>query len=111
MKYKHYSPKANVILLQGTEEAFLRFVNAHAEDTAAVLCYEEDIPDLQLPYLVLGAAEDYAEQANRLFAVLREADEKGYQTVYAHCPATEGVGLAVYNRMIRAAGFEVRGRA
>ena len=107
MKYKHYSPKANVILLQGTEEAFLRFVNAHAEETAAVLCYEEDIPDLQLPYLVLGAAEDYAEQANRLFAVLREADEKGYQTVYAHCPATEGVGLAVYNRMIRAAGFEV----
>ena len=107
MKYKHYSPKANVILLQGTEEAFLRFVNAHAVDTAAVLCYEEDIPDLQIPHLVLGAAEDYAEQANRLFAVLREADEKGYQTVYAHCPATEGVGLAVYNRMIRAAGFEV----
>ena len=69
--------------------------------------HEEDIPDLQIPYLVLGAAEDYAEQANRLFAVLREADEKGYQTVYAHCPATEGVGLAVYNRMIRAAGFEV----
>ena len=107
MKYKHYAPKANVILLEGSEKAFRDFVNAHDDGQTAVLCYEEDIPYLTVPYLVLGKAEDYAEQANHLFAVLRQADEKGYQTVYTHCPRTEGVGLAVYNRMIRAAGFEV----
>ena len=58
---------------------------------------------------MLGGKGDYETQANRLFSVLREADEKGYETVYAHCPETEGVGLAVYNRIIRAAGFEVIG--
>ncbi len=108
MKYKHYSPKANVILLKGTEEAFLRFVNARNDGTSAVLCYEEDKPELRLPYLSVGKAEDYETQANRLFSSLREADERGYHTVYAHCPETEGVGLAVYNRLIRAAGFEVK---
>jgi len=107
MKYKHYAPKANVVLLKGNAEAFLRFVNRQNDGKTAVLCYEEDIDELQLPYLLLGKAGDYEAQAMRLFGALREADEKGYTTVYAHCPATQGVGLAVYNRMIRAAGFEV----
>ncbi len=107
MKYKHYAPKANVILLEGSEAAFLQYVNAHADDKTAVLCYEEEQTELSLPYLVLGKAADYREQANRLFALLRQADERGYTTLYAHCPPTEGVGLAVYNRIIRAAGFEV----
>lgn len=107
MKYKHYAPKANVVLLKGSEEAFLRFVHTHADDKTAVLCYEEEQSALQMPYLVLGKAEDYPEQANRLFTLLRQADEEGCQTLYAHCPTTEGVGLAVYNRIIRAAGFEV----
>jgi len=39
--------------------------------------------------------------------VLRQMDELGAKTVYAHCPARTGVGLAVYNRLLRAAAFEV----
>ena len=109
MKYKHYSPKADVILLKGTEDAFLRFVNQKKDGKTAALCYREETERIQIPYLVLGGKGDYETQANRLFSVLREADEKGYETVYAHCPETEGVGLAVYNRIIRAAGFEVIG--
>ncbi len=107
MKYKHYAPKANVVLLKGDRTAFLQFVNAHNDGKTAVLCYEEERHDLKLPYLVLGKEGDYETQANQLFAVLRQADEKGCQTLYAHCPSVEGVGLAVYNRIIRAAGFEV----
>ncbi len=107
MKYKHYSPRANVILLKGSREGYISYVNARSTGNTAALCYDEDIKRLTLPYISIGGAEDYCTQANRLFAALREADEKGFDTVYAHCPDTCGVGLAVYNRMIRAAGFEV----
>ncbi len=107
MKYKHYSPKADVVLLRGSRDSFISFVNSVNEKKTAVLCYDEDMQRLELPYISIGGAEDYCTQANRLFSALREADEKGYDRVYAHCPDTQGVGLAVYNRMIRAAGFEV----
>lgn len=107
MKYKHYSPRANVILIKGTEKAFLDFVNSRNDGKTAVLCYEEDKDRLSLPYICVGRENDRDEQARCLFSSLREADERGFETVYAHCPDTEGVGLAVYNRLIRAAGFEV----
>ena len=54
-----------------------------------------------------GCADDDSTQANRLFDALRELDEQGAKTVYARCPALSGVGLAVYNRLIRAAGFHI----
>ena len=107
MKYKHYAPQAELVLLRGSEERFLSFVNSRKDGRTAVLCYDEDIPGLKLPFIPLGKAADYEVQANRLFSALREADVKGFERVYAHCPHTDGVGLAVYNRMIRAAGFKV----
>ena len=39
--------------------------------------------------------------------VLRELDRKGAKTVYARCPLSDGVSMAVYNRLIRAAAFRV----
>ncbi len=107
MKYKHYSPKADVILLKGSQQAFIDYVNGKADGKTAALCYEDDVPALMVPCLSLGGASDYETQASRLFTLLRQADEGGYERIYAHCPEAEGVGLAVYNRMIRAAGFEV----
>ena len=47
------------------------------------------------------------EQAAQLFSVLRRADEIGAKQIYARCPSQDGVGLAVYNRLLRSAGFEV----
>ncbi len=107
MKYKHYSPRARIVLLNGPEQAFVDYVNRHAGEGIAALCYEEEIPALNVPVISIGAENDYAQQANRLFTALREVDERGFRLAYAHCPDTEGMGLAVYNRMIRAAGFEV----
>lgn len=107
MKYKHYAPKAKIVLLQGGEKAFADFVNQHAAEGVAALCYEDEIPSLRVPVISIGAENDYALQAHRLFTALRRVDESGFSLAYAHCPATEGMGLAVYNRLIRAAGFEV----
>ena len=67
------------------------------------LCLEEDLAGLQVPAISLGADDE--DQARRLFAALRELDRRGAKKVYARCPDKEGVGLAVYNRLIRAAAY------
>ena len=62
-----------------------------------------------LVYEVLPApaiAHD-AEQAEHIFDALRIIDESGAEKVFAHSPKVTGIGLAVYNRLIRAAGFDV----
>lgn len=107
MKYKHYSPKANVILVEGSFEQYQNYVNSKKADGVMALCYEAEGKSLEVPSVSYGGKEDYPEQARELFDALRELDEKNAHTVYARCPKPEGVGLAVYNRLIRAAGFEV----
>lgn len=108
MKYKHYSPKAEVILLIGSDEAYANYVNSKSDKAAAALCYSGDKSSLKVRSLILGAKDDYTGQAHELFKRLREIDKiPDIKTVYARCPKPDGVGMAVYNRLIRAAGFEV----
>lgn len=108
MKYKHYAPKAHVIIVNADGDKFIDFVNSHANDSVLALCYEEDLPKLHAKYLVLGKSSDYQSQAKLLFALLRDVDiHDKIQTVYARCPKPVGLGLALYNRLIRASGFEV----
>ena len=57
--------------------------------------------------LPFGAADDPLAQAERLFDDLRRADELGVKEIYVRCPSNEGVGLAVWNRLLRAAEFRV----
>ena len=105
MKYKHYAPLAKVIVLAGGRQAYLNYVNSHAGDGVWALCFAEDEDKLKVPALCYGAQLDSNAQARHLFDALRRFDELGAKTVYAHCPDRSGVGLAVYNRLIRAAGF------
>lgn len=60
---------------------------------------------LDIPHICYGANDE--EQAKELFDVLRELDDIGAKKVFARCPNKDGVGLAVYNRLLRAAGFQV----
>ena len=107
MKYKHYAPKAKVTLLHGGRQAFARFVN-QAEENAVALCFAEEAELIHKPTLCLGHESDPDEIARNLFALLRQADEQNVTRIYAHCPARQGMGLAVYNRLIRAAAFDER---
>ncbi len=108
MKYKHYAPKANVLLLKGSDDAFIDYINAHAADDVCALCCDEDLLLLRTKTVSLGRRGDYLTHARHLFDCLRRIDENPtVHTVFSRLPSTEGVGLAVYNRLIRAAGFEV----
>ena len=108
MKYKHYAPKAKVTLLRGEGDKFCRFLNEQKEEGIAALCFDEDAKGLTVSVLSLGSVENPKDWMHRLFSQLRKADELGYEKVYAHCPPKEGEGLAVYNRLIRAAAFDER---
>lgn len=107
MKYKHYAPKAHVIILDGTLEQFADYVKMHPRGKTAALCFAGEESALSVRAFPYGRRDDPAAQARELFDRLRELDDAGEETVYARCPAKEGMGLAVYNRLIRAAGFEV----
>ena len=107
MKYKHYAPRARVVLLRGSAAACANYVRAHAGDGVGALCFEGEEADLPVPVMTYGRREDAAAQANRVFAALRDADERGFSVLYVSCPPVSGVGLAVYNRLLRAAAFEV----
>lgn len=108
MKYKHYSPKAEVILLKGSDEEYIKYVNSKSNGRTAALCCDEDIPYLKVKTFSLGKRNDYTQQAHRLFDLLREVDRVGgIDTVYSRLPVCDGVGMALYNRLIRAAGYEV----
>lgn len=105
MKYKHYSPKAEVIIVQTDNcSLFTDYVNKHGGENVYVLAYgtETGIKAKQLPY-----GKTAEEQAATLFASLRKADEIGAERVYVRSPHTDGIGLAVYNRLLRSAGFNV----
>jgi L-threonylcarbamoyladenylate synthase len=106
MKYKHYAPKAQVYLVQG--KSFCDFVNRISDENTAVICFDEDKINIKERTFTIGCAKDYNTQAHKIFDVLREIDKDNSITkVFAPCPETKGVSLAVYNRMIRAAAFRI----
>lgn len=107
MKYKHYSPSCDVTMLIGSSEEYIKYVNSHKEANLCALCFEEDKDSLTCPYICYGKLNDGKSQAAELFDALRLLDDKGYKKCYAHAPNLSGVGLAVYNRLIRAAAFKV----
>ncbi len=104
MKYKHYAPKADITIIKGSFEQFKELVT---KDSAAALCFDGEGELLGCPYVEYGGKADAYSQSARLFSALRELDEIGARKVYARCPDTSGMGLAVYNRLIRAAGFKI----
>lgn len=107
MKYKHYSPNAEVIILKGNFEAYKNYISTHKTDGVFALCFEGEENLLNVPAVTFGHIEKPEEQAHELFSALRKLDKLGAKIVYARCPQTSGVSLAVYNRLIRSAGFKI----
>jgi len=105
MKYKHYAPKTRAILVEGCSNSFVRFVNQKSD--CAAICFEEEFYNITVPKISYGSKRDESTLAQNVFSVLRDIDSLGVKEVYIHAPSKEGMGLAVYNRLIRACGFNV----
>jgi L-threonylcarbamoyladenylate synthase len=113
MKYRHYAPKSPLVLLDGDVDASIKYISESESKRIAVISYSEDIDKLSraLPSAALfefGEMQDEIGQAHRLFDILREADKMNFDVIYAPLPEMSGIGLAIYNRMIRAAAHTVK---
>ena len=112
MMYKHYSPDGQVTLIEGEESAVveaLRRLYAHAASEghrACVMCFTEHVAALAdcQPHDI-GSKDDPTEVAHRLFATLRGLDDEKMDVIFSEVVPPEGVGLAVMNRLGRAAAF------
>ena len=110
MKYRHYAPTAPLVLLSGKDEDVLAYIKKEVKARrCAILCYDEECDELVGNTLFpIGKKDDLGVQAHRLFAALREADGTDAEIIYAHLPPLDGLGLALYNRLIRAAAHTVK---
>ena len=106
MKYKHYSPKTKVVIIESDSKSFCDYVNC-IDGNSAAMCFAEEAEYIDKKTIVYGRMSDDMSQARELFDALRLTDTLGVDVVYAHSPKKSGVGLAVYNRLLRAAAFEV----
>lgn len=106
MKYKHYSPKADVKIIDGAFEDFCKYVNSHDSKSVFCLVFDDDNTD-KINCRCMTYGKDSSQQAHNFFAKLRELDKLNAEKIFVRPPRKDGVGLAVYNRLLRAAGFEV----
>ena len=107
LKYKHYSPNADVFIVKGSFENYKKFVENIGKERVFGLVFDGEGERLSIPCFEYGDNQGGELQAHRLFNGLRELDKMGAKIVYARCPAADGIGLAVYNRLIRAAAFQI----
>lgn len=105
LKYKHYSPNAEVYIVSGSLSDFVLHTELFREDGDMALCFNGEEKSISIPCLNFGDKENPAEQARSLFKSLRSFDRLGAKRVFVREPSREGIGLGVYNRLLRAAGF------
>src|SRR5690606_25675664 len=119
MKYRHYAPQAPALLLEGSPEAIARRVVELAWEAAregrrvgaVVMAEEGSLLEGRLPdgavVRILASRDAPEEAAHRLYGALRAMDRLGVDRVLLAAPEARGVGLAVRDRMYRAAGWRV----
>ena len=107
MKYRHYAPKATVILVNGQKNAVIDYINLQKEENCAVMCFDGEESLFNKPAFSYGDSADPLTLAHCLFSVFREIDKEGVPLVFVRAPDKEGVSLAVYNRLVKASNFTV----
>ena len=108
MKYRHYAPKAPVTAVTGAPNRSAAWIRGHIEAGAGVICFDEFAPLFE-GHIVhkLGRSGDKLTQAQHVFDALRTFDDTDVTAIFAQCPDEGGLGLAVSNRLKKAAGFHV----
>ena len=108
MKYRHYAPKAPVTVVTGAPEKSAQIITQRVGPTSGVICFDEYAHLFpQQVVQTLGPASDKQTQAQRVFDALRSFDGSAVTEIYAQCPDNRGLGLAIGNRLKKAAGFHV----
>jgi len=113
MKYKHYSPNAEVVLVKGKKNAVIDRINSFIAEnelngiSTGVMAADDTVSLYKCGCVIgLGDREDLKAIASNLFDALRRFDDENVDIVYSEVFETSDEGLAVMNRLNKAAGFK-----
>lgn len=114
MKYRHYAPKGTLYIVRGARERVAKAICdlydrqvAQGKRVAILAPGAHRAHYADRRYRALGEGEELSAMAAELFSALREMDEEHIDVMYAEAVAAEGLGLAVMNRLGRAAAFQI----
>lgn len=114
MKYKHYAPKGDLVIVEGKKQAVAEMINyltkmdAESGLKTAVIASDENLSLYDADCRInIGSREHEESIAANLYEVLREMDELGIQKMYSESFAGGSLGVAIMNRLLKAAGHHV----
>ncbi|MDE7287341.1 MAG: threonylcarbamoyl-AMP synthase, partial [Lachnospiraceae bacterium] len=114
MKYRHYAPKGNLVLVEGTQAQVVSYMNEQLRQyklerikTGVIATDETKDRYLADSIKSVGKRKDEEQIARQLFKILREFDDEEVQVIYAESFESHGVGEAIMNRLLKAAGHQV----
>lgn len=114
MKYRHYAPKGELTVVEGNPDAVVAYMNRAVEtdkkngEKTGIIGTRELLDGYRADVIkCVGSREDEESIAHHLFAVLREFDEEGVTRIYSESFESAGLGQAIMNRLLKAAGHKV----
>ncbi len=108
MKYKHYSPNADVTVIRGSYEKFKAYVNEHNTEGTYAMVFKGEGEGINCRVIQYGSSDNYRTLSKELFSSLRYLDEIKAERCFVRCPdESNDDNLAVLNRLLRAAAFDV----
>ncbi|MBD5486519.1 MAG: threonylcarbamoyl-AMP synthase [Lachnospiraceae bacterium] len=114
MKYRHYAPKGELTIVDGEEGCVVEYINTQIgqkkkdNKKTGVIGTDTSITQYQADVCrSVGNRNDEAEIARELYRVLREMDDENVEIIYAESFGTVGLGQAIMNRLLKAAGHRV----
>ena len=114
MKYRHYAPKGELTIVDGESAKVVDWINAHVKEAlekgqkVGIICTDET--KALYPQGVkksVGNRQNEETVARELYRVLREFDDEGMEVMYSESFAESGIGVAIMNRLLKAAGHHV----
>jgi L-threonylcarbamoyladenylate synthase len=114
MKYAHYAPRGAMVLVSGDAAHVRDYIQREVAEAAergevtGVLTYEEHQHHFTADEVVVcGSLEQLETAAQGLYAALREFDARGVERIWAEACPSDGIGLALMNRLVKAAANQI----
>lgn len=114
MKYKHYAPKAEMLIIEGNAQNVGKEIQQRVEEDiqqgkkVGIICTDETKACYQQGYCKsIGSRENPETIANNLFSLLREFDDLDIEKIYSECFSEDGLGKAIMNRLMKAASHQI----
>ncbi|MBO5408233.1 MAG: threonylcarbamoyl-AMP synthase [Clostridia bacterium] len=107
MKYTHYSPKAEVVLVYGKMDTIISHFESHLDEQECLFLFSEEYDTFSKNKMCLGTKTDLSQMAHEIFRLLKRADLEGYQKIYIPAVEEKGIGLSIMNRLKKSSGGKV----